>query len=105
MKEIKWTKIILETFLEESGLNARVELGDEKARILEGIMRTRVALWPITKQAKEFNISVDTVSKYIKELKVLYDETQKNSTILPVRKKSKKEEELDRINKDNKDNK
>ena len=32
-KEVIWTKIILETFLEESGLNDRVALGDEKARI------------------------------------------------------------------------
>ena len=40
-KEVVWTKIILETFLEESGILDRIELGDEKARILEGIMRTR----------------------------------------------------------------
>ena len=42
-KEVVWTKIILETFLEESGILDRIELGDEKARILEGIMRTRCA--------------------------------------------------------------
>ena len=41
--QIVWTKIILETFLEESGLNDRVSMGDSKARILEGIMRTRFA--------------------------------------------------------------
>ena len=40
-KEVVWTKIILETFLEESGILDRIELGNEKARILEGIMRTR----------------------------------------------------------------
>lgn len=40
-KEVVWTKIILETFLEESGILDRIELGDEKARILEGIMRSR----------------------------------------------------------------
>ena len=95
MREIKWTKIILETFLEESGLNDRVELGDEKARILSGIMRTRVACWSIAKQSQEFHVSVDTVNKYIKELKQLYDETQKNSLILPTRKKSKWEEQED----------
>lgn len=93
---IHWTKIILETFLEESGLNDRVALGDEKAKILEGIMRTRCAGWNITKQAEEFHISLDTVNKYIKELKELYDETQKFSTILPTRKHSKREEELDK---------
>ena len=42
-RQVVWTKIILETFLEESGLNDRVSMGDGKARILEGIMRTRCA--------------------------------------------------------------
>lgn len=96
-KSLCWGKIITDTFLEESGINERIELGDEKARILEGIMKTRVAGWSVTKQAEEFHISVDTVNKYIRELKDLYDETQKYSLILPVRKKSKKEQELDRI--------
>lgn len=94
-KTLCWGKIITDTFLEESGINARIELGDTKARILEGIMRTRVAGWSISKQAIEFNISEDTVNKYIRELKDLYDETQKHSLILPVRKQSKKEKELD----------
>ena len=94
-KTLVWGKIITETFLEESGINDRIKLGDEKARILEGIMRTRVAGWTVTKQAEEFHISVDTVNKYIRELKDLYDETQKFSLILPVRKHSKREQELD----------
>ena len=51
MKQVHWSKIILETFLEESGINDRIKLGDSKARILEGIMRTRVAGWTIVKQA------------------------------------------------------
>ena len=96
MKQVCWSKIILETFLEESGINDRIKLGDDKARILDGIMRTRVAGWTIVKQAEEFNISEDTVNKYIRELKELYDQTQKYSIILPVRKHSKKEDELDR---------
>ena len=96
MKQVHWSKIILETFLEESGINDRIKLGDNKARILEGIMRTRVAGWTIVKQADEFHISEDTVNKYIRELKELYDITQKHSVILPVRKTSKTEEKLDR---------
>lgn len=88
-KEVKWTKIILESFLEESGINDRISLGDTKARILEGIMRTRVAGWTITKQAEEFGCSIDTINKYIRELKELYDETQKHSLILPIRKPDK----------------
>ncbi len=97
MKQVCWSKIILETFLEESGINDRIKLGDDKARILEGIMRTRVAGWTIVKQAEEFNISEDTVNKYVRELKELYDQTQKYSIILPLRKHSKKEDELDRL--------
>ena len=96
--QIIWTKIILETFLEESGLNDRVSMGDSKARILEGIMRTRCAGKTIVEQAEMFNCSVDSVNKYIAELKSLYDATQKHSLILPVRKNSKKEEALDKIN-------
>ena len=96
--QVVWTKIILETFLEESGLNDRVSMGDNKARILEGIMRTRCAGKTIVEQAEMFNCSVDSVNKYIAELKSLYDVTQKHSLILPIRKNSKKEEELDRIN-------
>ena len=96
MKQLCWSKIILETFLEESGINDRIKLGDDKARILEGIMRTRVAGWSIVKQAQEFHVSVDTINKYVKELKGLYDETQKHSIMLPVRKQSKREEGLDR---------
>ena len=94
-KEVVWSKIIMETFFEESGINDRIKLGDTKARIMEGIMRTRVADWTVAKQAEEFHISVDTVNKYIRELKDLYDVTQKHSIILPVRKQSKKEQELD----------
>lgn len=97
-KSMVWSKIILETFFEESGINDRIKLGDSKARILEGIMRTRAAGWTVVKQAEEFHISVDTVNKYIKELKDLYDETQKYSMILPIRKTSKKEQELDKVN-------
>ena len=95
-KSLVWGKIITETFLEESGINDRIKLGDSKARILEGIMRTRVAGWSVAKQAEEFHISIDTVNKYIRELKDLYDETQKFSMILPIRKQSKREQELDK---------
>ena len=59
-------------------------------------MRTRVAGWTVVKQADAFNVSVDTVNKYIKELKELYDQTQIHSLILPTRKSSKKENKLDR---------
>lgn len=84
-KQVVWTRYLLETFLEESGINDRIQLGDEKASILEKIMRTRFAGWSIVKQANEFHIAKDTVNKYIRELRELYDETQKHSSILPPR--------------------
>lgn len=95
-KQLCWGKIITETFLEESGINDRIKMGDEKARILSGIMLTRFAGWSVARQADEFHLSVDTINKYIRELKDLYDETQKYSLILPVRKQSKREQELDK---------
>ena len=33
-KEVVWSKIIMETFFEESGINDRIKLGDTKARIM-----------------------------------------------------------------------
>lgn len=84
MKKFGWTKLILETFLEESGINERIELGDEKAIILEGITRTRWAGWDQEKQAEKFGISKRTVNNYIKEIIELYNMTQKDSLILPV---------------------
>lgn len=90
-KEIPWTKAVVDTFLEESGINYRIELGDEKAIILEGLLKTRLAGWIISKQAIKYNISVDTVNKYIREIKDLYDQTQLLCSELPPRKKSKKE--------------
>lgn len=85
--QVYWTRVILEAFLEESGIKDRIEMGDEKAILLDGIMRTRVANWSIVKQAQEFNVSVETINKYTRELKDLYDETEKMSFILPPRKR------------------
>lgn len=95
MSKYRLTKIILETFLEESGINDRIALGDEKARILGEITRTRFAGWDRVAQADAFSISLSTLDKYIAEIKELYDETQKNSLILPIRHDSKIENQLD----------
>ena len=94
-KELYLNKLIMRVFLEESGINDRIALGDTKAKILEGILRTRVAGWSIDKQAEEFHISVDTVNKYIRELKTLYDDTQKYSLLLPIRKATRVKDGLD----------
>ena len=88
-KRFQLSKIIVDTFLEESGINERIELGDEKAVIQKRLVLTRYANWTIPAQAEDCNLSVDTINNYIRELKDLYDLTQKYSKVLPPRDKSK----------------
>ena len=79
-KQVIWTKQVLEAFIEEGNLNSRQEY----------IIRTRSLGYSISKQAEELHISVDQVNKEIAKLKRLYDYTQKNSKVLPPRKKNQK---------------
>ena len=85
-KEIIWSKIILETFVEEALLTKEEEM----------IIRTRVAGWTRTKQALELNMSVTNVDKIIARLKLKYDEVQKYNLILPPRKNSEAEDYMDK---------
>ena len=85
-KEVIWSKIILETFVEEALLTKEEEM----------IIRTRVAGWTRTKQALELNISVANVDKIIARLKLKYDEVQKYNLILPPRKNSEAEDYMDK---------
>ena len=80
-KQIIWTKAVLEAFIDEGNLNARQEY----------IIRSRAKGLSIVEQAEHLNLSVDQVNKDIATLKKIYDETQKYSKILPLRKKNKKE--------------
>ena len=84
-KQVPWSKIILETFIEEAMLT------DEE----EWIMRTRVAGWSRTKQASELNISEATLDKRIALLKQKYDKVSKMNPLLPPRKFSAKETWMD----------
>lgn len=84
-KQVKWSKIILEEFIEIAALT------DEE----EQIMRTRVAGWTITKQAQVFGMSESSVNRIIKRLKVKYDGVQPYSPILPPRKFSAAETYMD----------
>mgnify|MGYP003322812002 CR=1 FL=1 len=85
-KQVVWTKKVLETFLEESGINDRIKMGDEHAMFLEKVMRTRYAGWKQHRQAADIpGATIDTVKKAVRELKDLYDETEKNSIILSKR--------------------
>lgn len=84
-KEVPWNKIIVETFIEEAMLTKEEEW----------VLRTRVAGWPISRQASELNLSESTVHRIIARLKKKYDNVQKYNPILPPRKTSKKEQWMD----------
>lgn len=83
--EVIWTKLILETFIEEGCLTK-----DE-----EYIMRTRCAGWSRTKQSMELGYSLATIDRIIKNCKVKYDAVQKYNPLLPPRKESAKEKWMD----------
>lgn len=85
-REVMWSKIILETFVEEALLTKEEEM----------VIRTRVAGWTRTKQALELNMSVSNIDKIISRLKLKYDEVQKYNPILPPRKNSEEEDYMDR---------
>lgn len=84
-KEVLWSKIILEEFIELAALTE-----DE-----EHVMRTRVAGWSITKQAMSLGMSESSVNRIIKRLKVKYDAVQPYSPLLPPRKHSATETYMD----------
>ena len=83
--QVVWTKLVLETFINEANLTKEEEM----------IMRTRVAGWSIKKQATEFNMSEATVNRKIRLLKRKYDEVQKHCYLLPPRKFSVQELYMD----------
>lgn len=80
-KHLFWTKEVVEAFIREGNLNDRDTY----------IIKTRAKGYPISKQARDLNLSIDQVNKDIRRLKALYDEVQKKSQILPMRKKNKQE--------------
>lgn len=74
--EVVWNKIVLEEFVKIASLTDEEEM----------ILRTRVAGWSRTKQSAELSISLSTVDRIIKSLKIKYDDAQKYSELLPPRK-------------------
>lgn len=83
--QVPWNKIILEEFISIASLTKEEEM----------IMRTRVAGWTRVKQCDEFNLSMSTLDRIIKRLKLKYDVAQKYSVILPPRKESAAETYMD----------
>lgn len=84
-KQVEWTKFIVETFIEEGMLS------EEEAKV----MRTRAQGWTRTKQAREFGMSMSTLDRIIKRLKIKYDAVQLNNPKLPKRKHSDLEDYMD----------
>lgn len=86
MRQVPWNLIIYEEF-------CRLAMLNEKERF---IMRTRIMdEMTITQQADALNVSPETVRDMVRDLKDRYDAVQPYSDILPVRKKSKREEYMD----------
>lgn len=79
MNDILWTKPILEEF------KALALLTDFEYKVLQ----TKIAGWSRTKQSIEFNCSLSTIDRTIKELRNKYDSVCKYSSILPKRIKRK----------------
>ncbi len=80
-KQVFWTKVVLNAFIEEGNLNERQQY----------IITTRAKGYSIAKQAEELHLSVDQVNKEIAQLKKIYDATQIHSKILSPRCKNKAE--------------
>lgn len=83
--QVVWTKLIVETFIEEAHLSK-----DE-----EFVMRTRAAGWTVSQQAMALNTSESSIHRIIRRLKHKYDIVQQYNVILPPRKKSAKELYMD----------
>lgn len=85
MKQVLWSKVILEEFIAQAQLT----------KVEEEVMRTRVAGWTRVEQCMKLGISMATLDRTIKRLKIKYDECQKYSALLPPRKASAKELYMD----------
>lgn len=91
MRQVPWSKTILEDFIREGLLSE-----DE-----EFVMRTRLAGWSQVKQSLEMNVSTSTISNIINRCKKKYDALHKQfPNRFPRRKKSMIELNLDNKCKD-----
>jgi DNA invertase Pin-like site-specific DNA recombinase len=84
-RQVVWTKIIVEEFIELGNLT----------KFEEQVLRTRAKGMTITEQAMTFNCSKSTIDRTIAELKKKYDAVQPYSVLLPPRKISKEEIYMD----------
>ena len=83
--QVIWTTFILERFIDVGNLTK-----DEEA-----VMRTRAAGWTRTEQSMKLGMSLSTIDRIIKRLKVKYDRAQKYDVLLPPRKQYSQELYMD----------
>ncbi len=81
VRQVLWTKRVLDAFIMEGNLNRRQEF----------ILRARALGCSIQYLADELNLSTHQVNKDIAELRLIYDATQIHSKVLPERKETSKE--------------
>lgn len=83
--QVHWTRIIVEEFIKEACLTEEEEM----------VLRTRVKGWTRTRQSMELDMSLSTIDRIIKRLKIKYDEVQQYDPLLPKRKYSSEEVYMD----------
>ena len=83
--QVIWTKFILERFIDVGNLTKEEE----------AVMRTRAAGWTRTEQSMKLGMSLSTIDRIIKRLKVKYDRAQKYDVRLPPRRQSSQELYMD----------
>ena len=79
MKGIIWTKAIFDEFVK------RAMLSDEEIAVIE----TSIRGWSRVKQSLELNMSLSKIQRIKRRCEIKYDVAQKESDILPERKRSK----------------
>lgn len=79
MKGIIWTDVIFNEFIKKAMLS------DEEIAVLE----TSIRGWSRVKQSLELNMSLSKIQRIKRRCEAKYDVAQKESDILPIRKRSK----------------
>lgn len=83
--QVHWTRIIVEEFIKEACLSEEEEM----------VLRTRAKGWTRTRQSMELDMSLSSIDRIIKRLKIKYDEVQAYDPLLPKRKFSSEEVYMD----------
>ena len=75
MTDILWTRAILDEFKHLALLTEFEEM----------VLDSKIKGWSRTKQAIEFNCSISTIDRTLKQLRIKYDNVCKYSDLLPPR--------------------